>query len=375
MKILFTGGVTGGHFYPIIAIAKELNKIAKEEHLLPPKFYFMAPAPYDERALFENNIEYIYAPAGKIRRYTSIQNFFDLFKTAFGVIRAIFSVFAIYPDVIFGKGGHGSFPALLAGRLFKIPVVIHESDTSPGRVNLWAGNFAKKIAVSYPEAVSAFPEGKAVWTGQPLREELFTPIHEGAAEYLKLESEAPVIFILGGSQGAERINNAILDALPDLLNNYQVIHQTGEALFKEVVGTASVVLEKHPHQNRYKPFAYLNELALRMSYGVSSLVITRAGSTLFEIAAAKVPAIVIPIPTEISRDQTGNAFSYARAGAGIVIEEKNLTPKLLTFEIDRLMQDKNEQERMKIAATNFSKSDAAEKIAKAIYSLAITHEQ
>ncbi|MDO8492918.1 MAG: UDP-N-acetylglucosamine--N-acetylmuramyl-(pentapeptide) pyrophosphoryl-undecaprenol N-acetylglucosamine transferase [bacterium] len=374
MKILFTGGVTGGHFYPIIAIAKEVNKVAKEEHALPPELYFMAPGPYDSRVLFENNITFVRAPAGKIRRYFSIANFFDLFKTAFGVIRAVFSVFSIYPDVIFGKGGHGSFPALLAGRIFRIPVIIHESDSAPGRVNSWAGKFAERIAVSYPEAASYFPKDKAVWTGHPIREEIMQPIKEGAREFLKLEPLAPVILILGGSQGAEAVNNAVVDALPKLLNNYQIIHQTGEKNFKSVVETASVVLENHPHLSRYKPFSYLNELAMRMSSGLASLVVTRAGSTIFEVASWGTPAIVIPIGEEVSHDQTKNAFSYARSGAGIVIEEKNLTSHILEFQIDKLMQNKEELEKMSLAAKAFAKQDAAHKIAKVIFGIAMTHE-
>lgn len=375
MKILFTGGVTGGHFYPIIAIAKKIKSIANEEKMLPPRLYFMAPSPYDERQLFENDITYIAAPSGKIRRYFSIKNFTDVFKTAFGVIKAIFEVFSIYPDVVFGKGGHGSFPALVAARIFGIPVIIHESDTSPGKVNAWAGKFADKIALSYPDTAEFFPEGKTAWTGQPIREEIMMPIKEGASEYLKLESETPVILILGGSQGAQKLNDAILDALPDLLTKYQVIHQTGEEKFKEVVGTASVVLENNPHANRYKPFAYLNELAMRMCAGVASLVITRAGSALFEIATWEVPAIVIPIPEDVSRDQTGNAFAYARSGSGMVIEEKNLSPKLLFFEVDKLLQDSNRLNAMKLATKSFAKKDASDKIARAIFAIASKHEQ
>lgn len=374
MKILFTGGVTGGHFYPIVAIAKEIYAVAREEHALPPELYFMAPHPYDSRVLFDNNIKFLRAPAGKIRRYFSLANFFDIFKTAFGVLRAIYSVFSIYPDVVFGKGGHGSFPALLAARLFRIPVVIHESDTKPGRVNNWAGKFARKIAVSYPEAADDFEKDKAVWTGHPIRYEITMPIKEGAAEYLKLDPNLPVILVLGGSQGAAALNDALVDALPNLLKNYQIIHQTGERNFKAVVQTASVVLENSPHLSRYKPFAYLNELALRMSAGVSSLIVTRAGSTLFEIATWGIPAIVVPIGEEISHDQTKNAFSYARSGSAEVIEEKNLTSHILEFQIDKLMQNEPLRTNMSLAAKSFAKPDAAHKIAKVIFSIGLSHE-
>ncbi len=151
MKILFTGGGTGGHFYPIIAVAKEIQKVTKQEKLLAPELYYMAPTPYDARELFENNILYQKIAAGKMRRYFSIRNFFDLFKTGWGVLSAVFAVFSLYPDVIFGKGGYGSFPVLLAAKLFRIPVIIHESDVKPGRVNTWAGKFAYRVMISHPD--------------------------------------------------------------------------------------------------------------------------------------------------------------------------------------------------------------------------------
>ncbi|MBL7045571.1 MAG: glycosyltransferase, partial [Parcubacteria group bacterium] len=151
MKIVFTGGGTGGHFYPIIAVAQSVNAIVAERKLLKPELYYIGPSPYNERALFENNIEFKQSPAGKMRRYFSIKNIFDSIKTFFGIIKAVFQIFSIYPDVVFSKGGYASFPTVLATKLFRIPLIIHESDASAGRVNKWASTFAKKVAVSYPE--------------------------------------------------------------------------------------------------------------------------------------------------------------------------------------------------------------------------------
>src|SRR4051812_24454097 len=189
MRILFTGGGTGGHFYPIVAIAEEVTKIVREKRLLAPELYYMSPTPYDEGILYEHGITYKKNSAGKLRRYFSILNFFDLFRTAWGVFVSIIEVWRLYPDVVFGKGGYASFPALLAARILRIPVVIHESDSHPGRVNAWAGKFADKVAVSYAEASQYFPKGKVALTGQPVRKEIATPITEGAREYLKLEKD------------------------------------------------------------------------------------------------------------------------------------------------------------------------------------------
>jgi UDP-N-acetylglucosamine--N-acetylmuramyl-(pentapeptide) pyrophosphoryl-undecaprenol N-acetylglucosamine transferase len=373
MKIILTGGGTGGHFYPIVAVAESIRKISKEQKLLDPELYYMAPQKYDERALFENGVKFSYSYSGKVRRYFSLLNFFDFFKTGAGIINAIITVWSIYPDVIFSKGGYVAFPVLVAAKILGIPVVIHESDSHPGRVNLWAGKFAQRIAVSYPQAADYFPKEKVAHTGNPVRKELIEPIREGAHEYLKLEENLPTIVILGGSLGSQRINETVIDVLPELVKKYNVIHQTGKNNFEEVSRTAQVLLSESVHRSRYQPFAYLNLLAMRMAYGAASLVISRAGSTIFEIALAQAPSIVIPIPKEVSHDQTSNAFSYASAGACTVIEEINLTPHVLLSEIERIIEKPGVAEAMKKGAGSFAKKDAADTIAREILSIAVSH--
>jgi UDP-N-acetylglucosamine--N-acetylmuramyl-(pentapeptide) pyrophosphoryl-undecaprenol N-acetylglucosamine transferase len=374
MRILFTGGGTGGHFYPIIAVAKELDKIVKEKKLLAPELYYMSPTPYNEGLLYETGITYKKNSAGKLRRYFSIKNFFDFFKTGWGIFTSILMLWKIYPDVVFGKGGYGSFPALMAARILRIPVVIHESDTSPGIVNKWAGKFAERIAISYPEAAKYFPADKAVLTGNPVREDIVVPITEGAKEFLNLKDNIPVVLILGGSQGAANINDIILEGLPELVKNFYIIHQTGKENFIECKSTSEAVLFNSEFKDRYKPFDYLNPLAMRMSAGVASIVVSRAGSTIFEIAAWGLPSIIIPIPEATSHDQRTNAFSYEREGACIVIEEHNLTPHLLLSELNRLMSLPEEREKMSKSAKAFYKADAAHEIAEEILKIALTHE-
>jgi UDP-N-acetylglucosamine--N-acetylmuramyl-(pentapeptide) pyrophosphoryl-undecaprenol N-acetylglucosamine transferase len=375
MKILLTGGGTGGHFYPLIAVAQELHIIAKEKKLLNSELYFMSDTPYNKGILFDNGIEYVGVPTGKYRRYFSLLNFLDIFKTAYGIIYGFIRVFAIYPDIIFSKGGYASFPALFAAKILGIPVMIHESDTVPGKVNLWAGKFAKKIALSYPEAEGYFPNDKVAWTGNPIRKEITMAVDKKAQEFFDLEDISPIILVLGGSQGSELINNALLDALPKLLTSYQVIHQTGTKNIEEVSGTAKIILGDNKYFSRYKPMKYLSPIALRVAAGGASLVITRAGSTLFEIAAWGVPAIVIPISSSNGDHQRKNAFAYARTGAGIVIEENNLTSEILLAQIETLMNDTLKREKMRSAAHAFAKHDAARTIADAIINLALTHEQ
>ncbi len=375
MKILFTGGGTGGHFYPIISVAQEIHHLTKENRLLEPELFFMAPDPYNTGALFDNNITFKRNSAGKMRRYFSVLNFFDIFKTGWGILTAVWTLFRIYPDVVFGKGGYASFPALFAARLLGIPVIIHESDTVPGRVNKWAGKFAQRIAVSYPEAAQFFPKDRVAFTGNPIRKELSNVLSEGAFEFLHLEREVPVIFVLGGSQGSQIINETIVDALPQLVKKYQVIHQTGKSNFKDVLGRTSAMLLTNPHKNRYRPFEYLDTLAMRMSAGAASLVVSRAGSSIFEIASWGVPSIIIPISDTNGDHQRKNAFAYARSGACSVIEESNLTANILVSEAQRIIETPAIQDAMKSAAHNFVKINAAELIAREILGIALSHEQ
>lgn len=377
MKILLTGGSSGGHFYPLIAVAQAIREQAVIDKLIPPVFYYMSHTRYNPRVLFDNEIEYVYAPAGKIRRYFSILNLFDGVKTFFGCLKATISMYRIFPDVVFAKGGHDSFPALFAAKLLHIPVIIHESDSKPGRVNTWAGKFAKKIAVSYPDAAKYFSQSvqdKIAYTGNPIRKEIIVPLDHGAYEFFKFERDIPTIFVIGGSLGSARINEVLIEAAPSLLERYNIIHQTGRLNFAEVKKTMDFVLTNNTNRDRYRPFDYLNDLAIRMSAGAASVVISRAGSTIFEIAAWGAPSILIPIPEEVSHDQTTNALAYARKGACIVIEEKNLTPHILISEITRLMENPAERDRMKQAAKAFARLDAANLIAKAILAIGLEHE-
>jgi UDP-N-acetylglucosamine--N-acetylmuramyl-(pentapeptide) pyrophosphoryl-undecaprenol N-acetylglucosamine transferase len=376
MKILFTGGGSGGHFYPIIAVAEALNDQVRERKILEPQLYYAAPDPYDRDLLVANGITFVPTAAGKVRRYFSLLNFIDSIKTGWGVVRSVLRVFFLYPDVVFSTGGYASFPTLLAARLFRIPVVILNCDASPGRVNRWAAKFALKVAVAFAEGAGEFPQDKVAHTGNPIRKAALLPAREGAFEFLKLQHDLPVLYITGGSQGAQTLNEAVLSALPQLIERYQIIHQTGEANLKDIEGRARVVLADALRRDRYKPLAYLNDLATRMIAGVAVLVVARAGAgTIFEIAAWGLPSVLVPIPEPTSHDQTKNAFAYARSGAAVVIEQNNLTPGLLISEIERILSNEDAKRKMSAAARSFARVDAAKTIATALLDIAISHEK
>lgn len=373
MKILLTGGGTGGHFYPLIAIAEQLIEVADKEKIIDLRLYYMSDKEYDKRALFENKITFVQVPCGKMRTYFSIKNFFDIFSTITGVIGGIIRMFFIFPDVVISKGGYASFPAVFAARFFRIPIIVHESDSFPGRLNLWASKFAQHVAISWPEAIEHLPKEKTVLTGQPIRKEILHGDPNGAYEFFKFDSKIPVILILGGSQGAEIINNVIIESLPVLLSHYQIIHQTGEKNIDDVLSRSKLLMENNPNIVRYTPIPFLNSLATRKAAGCANLVISRAGSAIFEIASWGIPSIIIPITNSNGDHQRKNAFNYARAGACEVIEESNLSTHLLIAEIDKLLLSTQKLEQMKEKALAFANPTAAEKIAQSAIDIALTH--
>ncbi|PIR44812.1 MAG: hypothetical protein COV10_02925 [Candidatus Vogelbacteria bacterium CG10_big_fil_rev_8_21_14_0_10_51_16] len=376
MKILFTGGGSGGHFYPIIAVAEALQEKAEEEKYVGIELYYMSDSPYNKRALFEAHLTYIHTTAGRSRTYLSIRNISDSLKTVFGLITSTWKLYTLFPDVIFAKGGYASFPALFAAKLLQIPVVIHESDSVPGRVNRWAGKFARYVAVSYAEAETFFPKEKVAVTGNPVRSALIDLSASGAREFFGAEAGVPIIYITGGSQGAMTINNMIVDMLPQLVEKYTVVHQIGALNLGDVKSRAALVLGQSSNKDRYKPFGYLDMSATRMIGACANIIISRAGSTIFEIAAWGTPSILIPLSGEIAHGdhQRANAYNYAHSGAAIVIEEKNLGPHLLASEIDRILGSVAIQEEMRLGARKFFKPDAAKIIAEALLNIGLEHE-
>lgn len=378
MKIVFTGSGTGGHFYPIIAVAESIQQIVAEKQLVAPQLYQFAPAPFDQQALFENGIEFVQIPAGKVRRYFSLQNLTDFFVTLSGILKALRKMFSIYPDVVFSKGGYTSVPTVLAAHYLRIPIVIHESDSKMGRANKLAAKYAYRIAVAFDSAAADIPEkyrSKVARIGVPVRHGLMLPEKEGAKQLLGLDPSVPTVFVTGGSLGAQRINDAILEALPDLVSFVNVVHQAGNDKFDDVKKESSVILYQNQYQSRYHVFPYLNSESMRQAAGAADIIVSRAGTgTISEIAYWKKPAILIPIPESVSHDQRTNAYAYAHTGAAIVLEEGNMTPHLLTSEIRRIVSDPQLVATMGASGAAFGSADAARLIAEELITIGLSHE-
>lgn len=367
-RILFVGGGTGGHFYPLISIAEAFRAQGIDADL-----YYAGPERYDSNALESLGIRYVYISAGKRRRYASFLNFLDTFKILFGTILAIIRLYIIYPDVIMSKGSYTSVPVVLAAGFLRIPLVIHESDAVMGAANKLGKKFAEHVVVTYDELLT-LSHKSVLKLGIPTRSVLLQGPTTEAITRFNLDPNRPVIFVIGGSQGAERINELILESLDELLVDFSVIHQTGKQNYELCKATAESLFQGSALLANYHPLPFLTGEEMNDAYHLASVVVSRAGSTsIYEIALHAKPSILIPIPEEISHDQRSNAYAYARVGGGSVMEEKNLTDGLLRAEIDRMMQDSALYERMSKAAESFAKTDSAEQVANLLIQTAKTH--
>lgn len=367
MKIFFTGGGTGGHIFPIIAIAREIRKI------LPPqkvKLYFIGPKDNFSNNLSQEGIKPIFILSGKLRRYADpvslLRNFFDIFiKIPLGIIQSFIYILFFGPDLIFSKGGFGSFPAIIAAKFLFVPIFLHESDSVPGLANRILARLATEIFVSFP-GTPYFPSKKVVLVGNPIRTELTEGKYEEAKSFFGLSGLKPVILILGGSQGAQRINDKILEVLPGLLKNFEAIHQCGEKNFESVRAEAAVMVNKEALKF-YHPFPFLEEKELKLAYAAADFIISRAGSgVIFEIAALGKPSILIPLPESAQEHQVRNAYIFAKNGASFVIEEENFTSHFFLERIKYFFEDPKKMEKMKNAAKEFSRPKAAKIIAEYI---------
>jgi len=373
MRIVFVGGGTGGHFYPLIATAEAL-RARDEERGTKVDLYYMGPDAYSKSALDTLDIKFVYCPAGKQRLYRSFRNYTDFVKIFAGIFVAFYKLLYIYPDVVMSKGGYTSVPIIIASWFLRIPIIIHESDAKPGRANVFAARFAKYIGIAHDDVASSFPASKVALVGMPIRAAFFTKIANPEV-VVGVPSDRPVILATGGSLGAQRINDLIIQSLPTLLKHYTIIHQTGDEHTKQVTDTASNLISDPELLSHYYVVGHLEPDKFAAAQQASSLIISRAGSgTIFEIALLAKPSILIPIPEDISRDQRSNAYAYARSGGATVIEEHNLNDDILLAEIQRIMTYPGVYDEMVKNAKNFTVSTAAYTLADVILSIGKDHE-
>ncbi|MEK7121670.1 MAG: undecaprenyldiphospho-muramoylpentapeptide beta-N-acetylglucosaminyltransferase [Patescibacteria group bacterium] len=371
-RILLLGGGSGGHVFPLIAVAEALKEKSQQTGI-PLELMILGEGKFMEKAAAENGIVFKSVMAGKLRRYLSPLTILDIFKIPVGFFQALWHIFWFMPDIVFAKGGYASLPGALAAKLYFIPLFVHESDSVPGLANRTLSKLAKTVFISFNSSQKYFKVSKTVLTGNPVRKELMVGNRLAAMAKFGLNPNLKTILVAGGSQGAQKINRIILDSLVLLVKDFQIIHQCGESQFQSVKTESEKIIKEGEGEYadavkaNYKlyPFFDMNDMAL--AYAAADIIISRAGAgSLFEIAMLGKPAIIIPITNSTSNHQLKNALEFSKFGASMT-EEQNLTPHIIISQINSLLQpDKYNSISEKLKT--FGTPDAAQKIAEQLFS-------
>lgn len=369
MRIVYTGGGTGGHIFPLLATHSHLEKLTSEKKRMKLEAFYVGSNGFARSLLGDRRISRWIVSAGKLYRYPSFRQILGTAKFFTGFFQAFAYLWWIMPDVVLSKGGYGSFWIVAIAWLFRIPIIMHESDSIPGLVNRVLGRFASRILVSFEYTLRYFPRERALLCGNPTRDALFTVSPDDPRKPLGILSQKPVVFVVGGSQGSQKLNGVLMEVLSQLIGEYEIVHQCGEENYEELQKEVSGALGRKGDSS-YHLYSFLTEALLSYAYRASDLIISRAGSgSIFEIARAGKPSILIPLENSASDHQRKNAFIYTEAGAGIILEESNLTPHLLIREIDTILGDLRKQDLMARKARAFAKPEAASAVAGEIIQL------
>jgi len=369
-RILLLGGGSGGHVFPLIAVSESLKEKSQQSGI-PLELMVLGEGEFVEKAAAEAGLKFKQILTGKLRRYFSPLTILDIFKMPVGFFQALWYVFWFMPDAVFAKGGYASLPGAFVAKLYFIPLFVHESDSVPGLANRILGGWAKKVFISFNSSEKYFKPDRTILTGNPVRKELVSGNRADGIQNFGLNPALKTILVLGGSQGAQRINRIILDSLVMLVKNFQVLHQCGESQYQAVKTETEKIIKEGEGEyadslkNNYKFYPFFSEKELTMAYAASDIIISRAGAgSLFEIAVLGKPAIIIPITKSSSDHQLGNALELSKFGAAM-LKEDNLTPHIIINQINSLL----EPERYNIVSQNlknFAMPDAADKIASAL---------
>ena len=378
IKLIITGGGTGGHVSPAVAVIERLRERSASEGWRLELLYIGSVAGIERRTMQGLDVPYRAIQTGKLRRYLSPQTPVDLLvRLPFGGLQAFRAVRRFRPDAIFSTGGYVCVPTVAAGRVLRVPSLTHEQTALVGLANRIAGRFATKVAVSYPQSARYFKPGKVVVTGNPVRSAILSGDAERGAARFELEASVPTLYITGGAQGSHAINMAVRDALPRLLECCQVIHQCGEG--PDGSGDDLRMLQKAqeelpaPLWARYRVQAYVGE-EIGDVYALSSLVLGRAGAgTVNELANLGKPSILVPLPGAAGGEQEANARAMEKEGGVVVMLQDDLTPDLLIETVCNLLIDSARLAHMREGASRLAKPGAADAIVDELLVLAASH--
>jgi UDP-N-acetylglucosamine--N-acetylmuramyl-(pentapeptide) pyrophosphoryl-undecaprenol N-acetylglucosamine transferase len=361
------GGGTGGHVYPLVAVAQQL-KIQSGNSV---ELLFMGDGPLIKEEAEKIGLKCRRILAPKWRRYFSLLNLLDIVKFPISFFQSLFFVWQYMPDLIFAKGGYAALMPALIGKLMAIPVFIHETDAIPGVTNKFLSKFAKKTFVSLDASLSFFTSKNIETVGNPIRQEILQNVDRStAASAFKLDPNKPTILITGANQGAKIINDTLLLALIELVNNFQIIHQTGPKNFTEIDEGIKQLIEEGKNSygdmilSSYRVYPVLDARQMSLAYSASDVIVSRSGSQIFETAAIGKPTVLIPLKKSGGNHQEANAMEIAKFGA-LVIEEENLTPHMLINEIRKVY---DRRENISSTIRQFARLDAASTIASQLLS-------
>lgn len=326
-KIVLTGGGTAGHVTPNLALLPYLRAEGYE-------IVYIGSEKGMERALIEaEGVTYYGIPTGKLRRYLSKENLSDMFKVVKGIHEAKKLLKKLKPDLVFSKGGFVAVPVVLGAKKNNIPVIIHESDITPGLANKIAMPSARVICSTFPETLQYVPKGKGVYTGTPIRKELFEGNRAKGLAACGFSGKKPVLLLMGGSLGAVKLNNCLREILPELTKTFDIIHLCGKGNLDETL------LDRAD----YKQFEYVSD-GLNDLLAAADLIVSRAGSnSISEFLALKKPHLLIPLSARASRgDQILNAASFEKQGFARVLDEDEMTAETMKREIFALYENKDQ---------------------------------
>lgn len=371
MKVLVSGGGTGGHIYPALAVATQLRKQHQAEIL-----YLGSDDGLENELVPATGFPFAVVRAGKLRRYVSWETIKGIARVPMGMVQAVNIVRKFRPDAAFTSGGYVAVPAGLAARLNKVPFLMHQQDVPPNLSNRLVAPLATRISVAFADSLVYFPARKTLQPGNPIRQAILDireTSPEQARSVLGFNRQLPLLLVVGGSQGARHLNQVVCQALPDLLAHCQVLQISGKGLYDETRELAERILAAHDEtlRKRYRLEPYM-DADMPLAYQAADLVVCRSGAaTLSELAVLGKPSILVPLPPAIGGSpQETNANMFGRKQAAQVIRNADLEPQLLVERVIAILASNALLESMATAARSFAKPEATQEITAEIIKIA-----
>src|SRR5258706_6376093 len=371
MRVLVSGGGTGGHIYPALAVAMQLREEYQAEIL-----FLGSDDGLETEIVPAAGFRLATIKAGKLRRYISWETITGVMGVQVGMIEAINLVSQFRPGVSFTSGGYVAVPAGLAARFDRVPLLMHHQDVPPNLSNRLIAPLATRISVAFADSLAYFPARKTLQLGNPVRQEMLdmrSVSPQEARRKLELEADLPLLLVTGGSQGARHVNQVVCRALPELLTHCQVLQISGKYLYEETRELSGQTMTHLPEdiKRRYRLVPYLNA-EMPAAIQAAELVLCRSGAaTLSELAVLGKTSLLVPLPPAIgSSPQEANAERFGGGAAAQVIRDADLEPEVLVKRVISILSSKALLASMSEATRAFAKPDATQDIVAEVMRIA-----